>query len=110
MIFRRHSRLCQEKAGKKVPIENKKAESMKAQNRKNYVRFNDQLGVNALDETLSLGNFQARSESSENSFSSNGFALSVCPEPSKKNFKQALKNRNYFITGACQNHFSSDVL
>ena len=32
--FRRHSRLCQEKAGKKVPIENKKAaESMKAQNR-----------------------------------------------------------------------------
>ena len=34
LIFRRHSRLCQEKAGKKSPIENKKAdESMKAQNR-----------------------------------------------------------------------------
>ena len=31
---------------------------MKAQNRKNYVRFNDQLGVNAVDETLLLDNSQ----------------------------------------------------
>lgn len=61
------------------------------------MRFNDQLGLNAVDETLLLDNPQDRREPGECSFFSNGFALSVCPEPSKKNFKQALKYRNYFI-------------
>lgn len=61
------------------------------------MRFNDRLGLNALNETLLLDNSQDRREPGECSFSSNGFALLVCPEPSKKNVKQALKYRNYFI-------------
>lgn len=80
---------------------------MKAQNRKNYVRFNDRLGLNAVDETLLLDNPQDRRKPSENSFFSNGFALSVCPEPSMKNVKQALKYRNYFIRVLAKTTFHS---
>ncbi len=60
------------------------------------MRFNDRLVLNTLDETLLLDNRKIEGNQANVHFPSM-VSLSVCPEPSKKNFKQALKYRNYFI-------------